>query len=60
MLSLVPDLSPEFKRQFMASQYDYKWESLKYGKSYTLCIKVIDNNGGATYQEFGPFVTKQP
>ncbi len=60
MLSLVPDLSPEFKRQFMASQYDYKWESLKYGTSYTMCIKVMDNNGGVTYQEYGPFVTKQP
>ena len=58
MLSLVPGLSPEFKRQFMQSQYDYKWESLKYGTSYTMCIKVMDNNGGATYQEFGPFVTK--
>lgn len=59
MLSLVPDLSPEFKRQFMASQYDYKWENLKYGTSYTLCIKVLDNNGGATYQEYGPFTTNR-
>lgn len=58
MLSLVPDLSPEFKRQFMASQYDYKWENIKYNTSYTMCIKVIDNNGGATYQEYGPFTTK--
>ena len=59
MLSLVPDLSPEFKRQFMASQYDYKWENLKYDTSYTLCIKVLDNNGGATYQEYGPFTTNR-
>lgn len=59
MLSLVPDLSPEFKRQFMSSQYDYKWENLKYGTSYTLCIKVMDNNGGATYQEYGPFTTNK-
>ena len=59
MLSLVPDLSPEFKRQFMSSQYDYKWENLKYGTSYTLCIKVLDNNGGATYQEYGPFTTNR-
>lgn len=60
MISLIPGLTPEFKRQFMASQYDYKWDNLKYGTSYTLCIKVIDNNGGATYQEFGPFVTNRP
>ena len=59
MLSLVPDLSPEFKRQFMSSQYDYKWENLKYGTSYTLCIKVLDNNGGATYQEYEPFTTNR-
>lgn len=59
MLSLVPGLSPEFKRQFMSSQYDYKWENLKYGTSYTLCIKVMDNNGGATYQEYGPFTTNR-
>ena len=59
MLSLVPGLSPDFKRQFMASQYDYKWEALKYNTSYTMCIKVMDNNGGATYQEFGPFVTNK-
>ncbi len=59
MLSLVPDLSPEFKRQFMSSQYDYKWDYLDYGTSYTMCIKVIDNNGGATYQEYGPFTTNR-
>ena len=59
MLSLVPDLSPEFKRQFMSSQYDYKWENIKYNTSYTMCIKVIDNNGGATYQEYGPFTTNK-
>ena len=59
MLSLVPGLSPEFKRQFMSSQYDYKWENLKYDTSYTLCIKVLDNNGGATFQEYGPFTTNR-
>jgi hypothetical protein len=59
MLSLIPTLSHEFKRQFLESQYDYKWDALKYNTSYTMCIKVIDNNGGATYQEYGPFTTSK-
>ena len=58
MLSLVPGLSHDFMRQFLGSQYDYKWENLKYGTSYTPCIKVVDMNNGARYIELDPFTTK--
>jgi hypothetical protein len=58
MLSLVPGLSHDFMRQFLASQYDYKWDGLKYGTSYTPCIKVVDMNNGAKYIELEPFTTK--
>ena len=58
MLSLVPGLSHDFMRQFLASQYDYKWDGLKYGTSYTPCIKVVDMNNGAKFIELEPFTTK--
>ena len=58
MLSLVPGLSHDFMRQFLSSQYDYKWDALKYGTSYTPCIKVVDMNNGAKYIELEPFTTK--
>ena len=58
MLSLVPGLSHDFMRQFLESQYDYKWDGLKYGTSYTPCIKVVDMNNGAKFIEFEPFTTK--
>ena len=58
MLSLVPGLSHDFMRQFLESQYDYKWDGLKYGTSYTPCIKVVDMNNGAKYIELEPFTTK--
>ena len=58
MLSLIPSLSHDFMRQFVESQYDYKWDGLKYGTSYTPCIKVVDMNNGATYVELDPFTTK--
>lgn len=58
MLSLIPGLSHDFMRQFLTSQYDYKWEGLKYGTSYTPCIKVVDMNNGARYIELEPFTTK--
>ncbi|MBO7185820.1 MAG: hypothetical protein J6V59_02870 [Alistipes sp.] len=58
MLSLVPGLSHDFMRQFLESQYDYKWDGLKYGTSYTPCIKVVDMNNGATFIELEPFTTK--
>ena len=58
MLSLVPGLSHDFMRQFLESQYDYKWDGLKYGTSYTPCIKVVDMNNGARYIELEPFTTK--
>ena len=57
MLSLVPGLSHDFMRQFLESQYDYKWDGLKYGTSYTPCIKVVDMNNGAKYIELEPFTT---
>ena len=58
MLSLVPGLSHDFMRQFLTSQYDYKWDALKYGTSYTMCIKVVDMNNGAKYIELDPITTK--
>lgn len=58
MLSLVPGLSHDFMRQFLVSQYDYKWDGLKYSTSYTPCIKVVDMNNGAKLIELEPFTTK--
>lgn len=58
MLSLVPGLSHDFMRQFLESEYGYKWDGLKYGTSYTPCIKVVDMNNGAKYIELEPFTTK--
>ena len=58
MLSLIPGLSHDFMRQFMSSQYGYVWENLKYGTSYTPCIKVVDMNNGARFIELEPFTTK--
>ena len=58
MLSLIPGLSHDFMRQFLASQYDYKWDALKYGTSYTPCIKVVDMNNGSKFIELEPFTTK--
>lgn len=58
MLSLIPGLSHDFMRQFLETTYDYKWEYLNYNTSYTMCIKVIDMNNGATFIELEPFTTK--
>ena len=58
MLSLIPGLSHDFMRQFIESQYGYKWEGLKYGTSYTPCIKVVGMDNGAKYIELEPFTTK--
>ena len=58
LISLIPDLSPEFKRQFLEPQQSYKWENLKYNTSYTLCAKVVDINNGATLIMTEPFTTK--
>ncbi|MEE1168052.1 MAG: hypothetical protein UHS52_03410, partial [Alistipes sp.] len=58
MLSLIPGLSHDFMRQFLESHYDYKFDGLKYGTSYTPCIKVVDMNNGANYIELEPFTTK--
>lgn len=57
LISLIPDLSPEFKRQFLEPQQSYKWENLKYNTSYTLCAKVVDMNNGATLIMTEPFTT---
>ena len=58
MLSLIPGLSHDFMRQFLESQYDYKWDYLNYNTSYTMCIKVEDMNKGVRLIEVGPFTTK--
>ena len=58
MLSLITGLSHDFMRQFLESQYSYKWEYLNYNTSYTMCIKVIDMNNGATFIELEPFTTR--
>lgn len=59
MLSLIPGLSYDTMRQFLTSQYDYKWDYLNYGTSYTMCIKVVDMNNGATFIECEPFTTNR-
>jgi hypothetical protein len=58
MLSLIPGLSHDYMRQFLESQYDYKWDYLNYGTSYTMCIKVEDMDGGVSFIELEPFSTK--
>lgn len=57
MLSLIPGLSHDFKRQFLESTYDYKWDYLKYNTSYTICVKVEDMDGGVSFIELEPFTT---
>ena len=57
MLSLIPGLSHDFMRQFLESQYDYKWDYLYYNTSYTMCIKVEDMNKGVKFIELDPFTT---
>ena len=58
MLSLIPALSQDFKRQFMESTYDYKWDFLNANTSYTMCAVVKDINKGFTFIEMEPFTTK--
>ena len=58
MLSLIPALSQDFKRQFMESTYDYKWDFLNAYTSYTMCAVVEDINKGLTFIEMEPFTTK--
>lgn len=57
MLSLIPGLSHDSMRQFLQSEYDYKWDYLNYGTSYTMCIKVEDMNKGVRFIELDPFTT---
>lgn len=57
MLSLIPALSHDSMRQFLESQVDYRWEYLKYGTSYTMCIKVVDMDNGVSFIELEPFTT---
>ena len=58
MLSLIPALSQDFKRQFMESTYDYKWDFLNANTSYTMCAVIKDINKGFTFIEMEPFTTK--
>lgn len=57
MLSLIPSLSYDSMRQFLESQVDYRWDYLKYGTSYTMCIKVVDMDNGVSFIELEPFTT---
>lgn len=59
MLSLIPSLSHDSMRQFLESQVDYKWDYLKYGTSYTMCIKVVDMNNRVSFIELEPFTTNR-
>ena len=59
MLSLIQGLAHSSMRQFLEPQYDYKWDYLNYDTSYTMCIKVVDQNNAASYVEYGPFTTKK-
>lgn len=58
MLSLIPGLSHDYMRQFIEPQVDYRWEHLKYGTSYTMCVKVEDMDKRVSYIELEPFTTK--
>lgn len=58
MLSLIPGLSYDYMRQFIKPQVDYRWEYLKYGTSYTICVKVEDMDKRVSYIELKPFTTK--
>jgi len=58
MLSLIPGLHHDFMRQFIEPQIDYRWEYLKYGTSYTICVKVEDMDKRVSYVELEPFTTK--
>ena len=58
MLSLIPGLSHDFKRQFLETTYDSKWDYLNYNTSYTICVKVEDMDGGVSFIELEPFTTK--
>ena len=59
MIALIPALSHDSMRQFMATTYDYKWEYLNYNTSYTMCVLVEDMNKGVTFFEVEPFTTKE-
>ena len=59
MIAFIPALSYDSKRQFMETTYDYKWDYLNYGTSYTMCVLVEDMNKGVTFIELEPFTTLQ-
>jgi hypothetical protein len=58
LISMIPDLSHDSMRQFLEPQESYKWEYLNYSTSYTMCVKVVDMNNGATLVMAEPFTTK--
>ena len=58
MISLIPALGYDNKRQFMTTTYDYKWEYLNYNTSYTMLVLTEDMNKGVTFYELEPFTTK--
>lgn len=60
MITFVSSLSYSSMRQFLTTTYDYKFDGLKYGTSYTMCVKTEDMQGRVTYKEYGPFVTQRP
>lgn len=60
MLSLIPGLSHDFMRQFIAPEENYVWDALNYNTNYTPCIKVVDQNGGASLIIGEEFTTLRP
>ena len=57
MISLLPDLSYDYKRQIMQTTYDYKWEGVMYGTEYKMYAVVEDMNKGRTFFEVATFTT---
>lgn len=60
MLSLIPGLSYEFMRQFIAPDENYVWDALNYDTYYTPCIKVVDQSGGVSLIICDEFKTLRP
>ena len=57
MISLIPALSHDSKRQFLETTLDYKWDCLNYNTTYTMCVLVEDMNKGIKFFECEPFTT---
>ena len=57
LISLIPGLSYDFKRQFIETTYDYKWQNIKYDTEYRMYAVIEDMNKGVTFKEVASFTT---